>query len=145
VKPFTAGGRPAVIDARIIAGAVTAPELEVTIDGELVKTAVAEPGCCQLELVEPPPSTPAGCQAPPGAGVLVTGEVRHPGELEWREGLTAWDAIVLAGGATRLANLRYTTVRRRCGDLVEVPWYASVTSLVLQPGDDVVVRITPDP
>ena len=83
-----------------------------------------------------------------GMDVLVMGEVRHPREVKWRPGLTAYDAITGAGGATTLANLRYTLVRRPCGDrlaVIELPWYASVTALELMPGDDVIVRITPDP
>ncbi len=146
IKTLEVGAHPVEIEAHVSAGAVTAPELEVLIDGARVTTAVAEPGCCQLELVEPartPP--PDGCRAPPDAGVLVTGEVQHPRELQWQHGMTAYDAIVGAGGATRLANLRYTTVQRRCGEVIEVPWYSSVTSLLLQPGDDVIVRMTPDP
>ncbi|MBL8955831.1 MAG: hypothetical protein JNK82_33970 [Myxococcaceae bacterium] len=59
--------------------------------------------------------------------------------------MTAYDAITLAGGATRLANLRYTQVQRHCGEVIDVPWYGSITNLELQPGDDVVVRMTPEP
>jgi hypothetical protein len=137
---------PAAIEVRVVAGPLTAASLEASADGAPFAANLVEPGCCSIELVEAPEALPSSaCRVPPDAGVLVIGEVQHPRELEWRRGMTAYDAISAAGGATRLANLRYTQVHRRCGAVLEVPWYAPASSLELQPGDDVVVRMTPDP
>ena len=140
------------IEAAILADAVNGAELEASVNGKPFSAIVAERGCCSVpvaEVPEPPRAESArSCRGADGMDVLVMGEVRHPREVKWRKGLTAYDAIGLAGGATALANLRYTVVRRPCGDrlaVLELPWYASVSTLELMPGDDVIVRMTPDP
>lgn len=140
------------IEAEIQADAVNGAELEASVNGRPFTALVAERGCCSLPVAAlpelPPAESARGCRGAKGMDVLVMGEVRHPREVRWRQGLTASEAIGLAGGATALANLRYTVVRRPCGDrlaVLELPWYASVSTLELMPGDDVIVRMTPDP
>lgn len=48
----------------------------------------------------------------PDRFVIVTGAVRNPGRLPWRDGMTLRDAVLLAGGMTEAALLREAEIAR---------------------------------
>jgi polysaccharide export outer membrane protein len=59
----------------------------------------------------------------PGKVVYVEGQLKRPGEVLLRDGLTVTQALALAGGPEEFANLRRVLVRRADGsqELVNVP------------------------
>lgn len=55
----------------------------------------------------------------PARFVIVTGAVRNPGRLPYREGMTLRDAVLLAGGLTEAALLREAEIARLPADRAE--------------------------
>lgn len=66
--------------------------------------------------------------------VRVTGAVRSPVSIPYRQGMTVLDAVLAAGGTTEFAAPDRTELYRRSGDGVTTP-YAVRLDKVLQQGD----------
>ena len=78
--------------------------------------------------------------APSGAVVAVKGAVRHQGAVAWKPGMTAADAIKLAGGYADNAERAIATLHRTVNGRVVASVGRSVLTRELLPGDEVIVH-----
>ncbi len=74
--------------------------------------------------------------------VFVTGQVKEEGAVDWQEGMTAYQALSLAGGPNSIARLKAAYVLRD-GETLSIDLKAvnkgRADDLVLMPGDQLVV------
>jgi len=81
-----------------------------------------------------------------GSRVFVEGEVKKPGAVAFREGVTVTQALTLAGGPGDYANLRKVILRRASGEKVKINVqriHRGVDSdPVLSPDDHLLIRNT---
>lgn len=78
--------------------------------------------------------------APATPTVYVKGAVHHQGAVSWKPGLTAADAIKLAGGFADNAERSIATVRRTVNGRAVAYVGRSVLTRELLPGDEIVVH-----
>jgi protein involved in polysaccharide export with SLBB domain len=78
--------------------------------------------------------------APSAAVVTVRGAVQHQGAVTWKPGMTAAEAIKLAGGYADNAERAIATVRRTVNGRVVASVGRSVLTRELLPGDEIIVH-----
>lgn len=72
-------------------------------------------------------------------GVIVAGQVRKPGLIPMKEGLTGYQVVVAAGGATEFSTMRHVTILREHKVIDLDLTKAEFMKFLLKSGDTVIV------